>query len=241
MKKLVLLINLFLVVLLFAFQIRANATEQNSNESSVITIADEIIMFGEGNNRWFTNQPILDDAEPDYEFKSTNPVQKYYRHEMIIDRYINEEKYGLFGIDSTNETHRLEPNAYLYDPISTGANGYVHISISTVAQFPDPDYIARDNDTLKMKNMYSDLAISGDSTKVGYGKILYRTGQVGETWGNWSYVDLEPFIDTNASLSFYGQQCVQIVVIYEVKEKAPTIFQSNKFYHVRGIYEFMIV
>ena len=242
MKKILFLINVFFIIFAFESHIRINALNDNDIQVNNITIADKLTMFGElQNDRWFVFQPTLDDAEDDYEFKSTLAIQKYYRRGSVIDYPINEEKYGLYGVDSTNVTQRLVPNAYLDDEITIGATGYVNITISTVAPFPDPDYISRNNDTLKMKNMYSDLAIPGDSTKVGYGKILYRIGQFQGTWGSWSYVNLDTYIDTNVTLNFYGSQCVQIVVIYEVKEKAPSIFQSNKYYHVRGVYQFIIV
>ena len=242
MKKLLFIIDALLIIFAFKFQVVVNAMNDDNKGMNGIVVADELTMFGElQNERWFVFQPILDDAEDDYEFKSTLAIQKYYRQGSVIDYPINEEKYGLFGVDSTNVVQRLTPSIYLDDQITLGATGYVSISISTVAPFPDPEYISRNNDTLKMKNMYSDLAISGDSTRVGYGKILYRVSYNQSTWGNWSYVDLETYIDTNVTLNFYGSKCVQIVVIYEVKEKAPSIFQSNKYYHVRGIYQFIIV
>lgn len=90
-----------------------------------------------------------------------------------------------------------------------------------------------------MKDLSSDLAIAGNKTQVGYGKVLYRTGVIGGYYSSWNYVDLDSMLNKNVSLTFESGYAVQIVVIYEIREKATSIFVSHKYYHVRGIYQFM--
>ena len=133
---------------------------------------------------------------------------------------------------------RLEPLYTLLEPHNLTGEGRVHLRIETVSEFTSSD-IARCSDTRKMKDLYDDLAISGDNTKVGYGKVMYRTGVVGGYYSSWNYVDLNSMLDGNVSLTFAEGLAVQIVVIYEVKEDATSIWVSHKYYHVRGIYQFM--
>jgi hypothetical protein len=47
-------------------------------------------------------------------------------------------------------------------------------------------------------------------------------------------------IDSNVTLNFQGGIFVQIVVIYEVREKATSIFVPHIYYHVRGMYQLVV-
>jgi hypothetical protein len=134
---------------------------------------------GEINPNWLVDQPILASCEESYEIITFEPVEKKYRNGSVRDLYINEEKYGLYGVDNTLVTKRLAPVQSFLTEVIDGANGYAKISIRTVSAFPSPEYIYRWDDSRKMKDLYGDIDIPGDYTNVGYGKVMYRTGGQG--------------------------------------------------------------
>ena len=251
-----LLVSLMVLTGFVTFDAEVNQTNFDSNEifvsgiteeysNTLVEASNDVIAFsdiqgGAQTYSWvICGNPIIADAEDNYEYKSSEMVTQAYRTSAGSVIYpINEEKYGLYAVDSVGDELRLEPLYTLNQAHNLTGDGRVHLRISTVSQFTSSD-IARCNDSRKMKDLYSDLALSGDSTKVGYGKVMYRTGVVGGYYSSWSYVDLNSMIDNNVSLTFAEGLAVQIVVIYEIKEYATSIWVPHKYYHVRGIYQFM--
>ena len=235
MKK---IISVIIAVLLF---VTLNGVEIEAKAEAEMSLSNEnVVYFNELNEevkpRWFVDQPLLANTNRYYEIEDFNPTEKYYRNGTVRDYYINEEKYGLYGIDNTGSEARLTPVESLNDAPTMGANGRAQIYLKTVSQFPDPDYIARCDDTMKLKNISDDIRIEGESTKVSYGKLLYRYATNG-TYGNWNYIDINSMLDsTSVSLTFVGQQYVQFVIIYEIEEEAPNWYQFTKTYYVRGMY-----
>lgn len=252
----VLLTSLMILTGLASFNIQTTSTSMDSNvifvsgiteeySNVLIEKTDNIITFDEINQASQTYSwvicanPIIADAEENYQYKSSETVMQEYRSEQYGVLFpINEEKYGLYAVDSAGDEHRLEPHYSLTDAHNLTGEGRVHLRIETVGEFTSND-IARCSDTRKMKNLYSDLAISSDNTNVGYGKVMYRTGVVGGYYSSWNYVDLNSMLDGNVSLTFAEGLAVQIVVIYEIKENATSIWVPHNYYHVRGIYQFM--
>lgn len=103
-------------------------------------------LINQASPMWFVEQPLLADAYRDYEFKSFDPIQKAYRNSSVRDLYINEEKYGFYGVDNTQSNVRLLPLKDLKSMPAMGANGYATISMSQVSDFPSMDYIKRSSD-----------------------------------------------------------------------------------------------
>ncbi len=245
MKK----VTVLMILIMFAFCslgfTTVNAmeiTDKETTENPIVYSSDDVPYFADFANvitpRWFTFGPILAQAEENYQHISFDELQKRYRTGTVIDYPINEEKYGFFGIDDSNVEVRIQPVDSLSTPNNITADGDVTFHIRTVSQFPSSDYIYRNNDSRKLKDLYSDIRILGETTTVSYGKILYRT-TTGSTWGSWNFVNLNDLLDqSNVTLHFNSGLKVQIVIIYEVKEKAINIFYPHMYYHVRGIYRF---
>lgn len=183
--------------------------------------------------------PLLGNGTESYEYTNNDMVLQSYRTSASGVVYpINEEKYGVFAVDSEDDEIRLVPIYSLDQPQDLTGDKRVHLRFETVSQFTTSD-IVRYDDSRKMKDLCDKLKISNDTTKVGYGKVMYRTGKVGEYYSTWKYIDLAGLIDSNLSLTFASGLAVQIVVIYEVREKATSIFVAHKYYHMIGIYQFM--
>lgn len=217
-------------------------TDTKITESPTVYSDEEVPHFADFANiitpRWITFGPILAQAEENYQHISFDELQKRYRTGTVIDYPINEEKYGFFGIDDSNVEVRIQPVDSLSAANNITADGDVTFHIRTVSQFPSSDYIYRNNDSRKLKDLYSDIRILNENTTVSYGKILYRT-TTGSTWGSWNFVNLNDLLDqSNVTLYFASGLKVQIVIIYEVKELAINIFYPHMYYHVRGIYRF---
>ena len=178
---------------------------------------------------------ILSDAEEDYRIKRCNGVTKAYNDHVY---YINEELYRLYIGDSKSK--KLSPNKGDYDltaPPMAGSECYGVTTITFFHHYALPENCTFHNDSRSLKDLCGELRIANNSTAVGTGKILYRTCPTGyEEWGQWNYKDLYH----DQTIAFGTNLQVQIVVIYEVREAGYNIFQSAKYYHVRGVYRFNI-
>lgn len=233
--------KIFNVIIAILLLVTFSGAEIKAHENAEMSLSNEnVIYFDEVNcdvqPRWFVDQPLLANTNRYYEIENFEPTEKNYRNGTVRDYYINEEKYGLYGIDNTGSEARLIPVESLNVAPTMGANGRAQIFLRTVSQFPDPEYIARCDDTMKLKNISEDICIDGESTKVSYGKLLYRSATNG-TYGAWNYIDINSMLDSSTvSLTFVGQQYVQFVIIYEIEEEAPHWYQFTKTYYVRGMY-----
>lgn len=236
MKKILSIIIALLVFVAFSgLQTEANELSEKSLSNENVIYFSELSTLQQP--RWFVDQPLLANTDKYYEIEDFEPTEKKYRTGTVRDYYINEEKYGLYGVDNTGTEARLTPVESLNVAPTMGANGSAQISLRTVSQFPDPEYIARCNDTMKLKNIHDDICIAGESTTVSYGKLLYRYSTNNTTYGSWNYIDINTMLDSSTvSLTFTGQQYVQFVIIYEIEEEAPNWYQFTKTYYVRGMY-----
>jgi hypothetical protein len=219
--------------------VSANSYDDKSENELLVIENDNAPFFSEVSGlitpMWFTFEPILANAKENYEHIDFAETQKKYRGGTVIDRPINEEKYGLFGVDATQTEVRLVPVNSLSAGPNINANGGVSLSIKNVAEFPSPEYIVRWNDTRKLNELYGDIVVTGN------GKILYRTAPFNGSWGAWSNADLNyHLVDYTRTLYFPSGCHVQIVVIYEVREQATWFMVPHVFYHVRGIYRFSV-
>lgn len=218
----------------FAYELNSNSIAQGNSDANYF---DNTV-----STRWYTEAYRLAYASNDnYSSHTYNAIYPYYYSPSggitAAAIPLNDEMYSVDGTDNAGAT-RIQPVLSLGDGNNVFAQGHASITFNNFRGIPTAYNCSMRNDTRAIKNLYSELAISGNNTTVYYGKIMYRTAAaVGANWSGWGYIDLT----NGASLYFNGSQCVQIVVIYEIREEAPNIFKPVKYHHVVGIYRFDIV
>lgn len=241
---------LIITILAVVFMLNLNITEIASAESTtaveessygVAVVSNENAPFisdiaRQEPTRWVTYDPRLG-WTTNSNFSNLNYTDKevtYYTGNGNIQffaGYINEENYALMATD-TLDTIRLEPVQGVTAPSTINANGNVTVNF-TYLHDPRGTCVYY-NDTKKLKNLCDDFRIPNCNTKVGKGKILYRSTTT-NTFGNWSYTDLS----NNVTLSF-SERHVQIAVIYELNEKGRFLLDPDIHYFVAGVYRFDI-
>ena len=130
----------------------------------------------------------------------------------------NYAKVSAYATDETGEEIKLQYQGN-NDISSTAvandnANGAVSVRFENV--IPTTGTYSLSNDGMKLKNLDEHIKIAGNSTKVGNGKILYRSAPLSYTSMSdvaWSYIDI-----ANTTITFSAGRHVQIVIIYELKE-----------------------
>ncbi len=211
-----------------------SSTKANSNTDSA--------RFDSIQPKWYTEAYRLAYASNDnYSARTYSAVlPNYYSPSGGITATaipLNDEMYSVDGTDNVGFT-RIQPVTNLSDVNNITAQGYANIVFNNFRSIPSVYNCSMRNDTRKMKDLTSEFAISGDNTTVYYGKIMYRTAPYsGASWSGWNYIDLTH----GASLNFYASKCVQIVVLYEIREEAHNIFKPVVYHHIVGIYRFDIV
>jgi hypothetical protein len=185
---------------------------------------------------WYVEQPVLSDAYEDYEFKSNDRIYSFYDENYIEGFANNDEIYGFFGVDTTEEEVRLLPVNDLGASNNITAEGATSITVRTVSSLPYHTTV--NSDTIRLNQLDSSLYINS-TQQVLLGMILYRTKVSGGSWSTWNYISVASMADTSVSLNFTAGKYVQLVIIYEVKEAAPHWYQPHKYYHVRGVYHFL--
>lgn len=149
----------------------------------------------------------------------------------VFGGYVNEELFSVTGVDNSGSSYRLEPVNGLDQPNNINAVGSATISFNKLR---DPrGTCVFSNDSSKLNSLTSGFYVNS-TTKVGNGKILYRSSN-GTTFGAWSFVNL----NDGATLSFTAKY-VQIAVIYELNEKGRFILDTDIHYYIAGIYRFNI-
>ena len=229
---------------------RTNAAAESISYSDFATVLsdDEAPTFGEKpQTRWFAAAERIIYAMDDYYDKwSILPVRAYYEEESsggaTVSSYdVNEELFAVEGID-VNGLTRLEPVYTLASANNITATSYAQITVSQFRELYTTDGGDRmiiSDDTRKLSELKGGLAIVGNDTEIGNGKILYRSSyESGAVWGSWNCIDLT----SNITLTFTAPYN-QLAVIYELREKNPSIWKPFDYYyhHLIAIYRFNVV
>lgn len=182
--------------------------------------------------RWFTHNYLLSDAEENYKFKQNAAIKPAYR-DTSSAWSLNEEWLSFYGEDSTGVNKRIAPRNDLSAPANDTDNANGTLDVSFVGNGYLPGSCEVWNDSRTCDDLYPDIDTDYNQT-VTYGRVLYRSGplQNGAEWGAWNVA----YYSANTELHFSGNQALQFVVIYEIKEPGINIFQQDRYYHVRGVY-----
>ena len=103
--------KIFNVIIAILLLVTFSGAEIKAHENAEMSLSNEnVIYFDEVNcdvqPRWFVDQPLLANTNRYYEIENFEPTEKNYRNGTVRDYYINEEKYGLYGIDNTGSEAR---------------------------------------------------------------------------------------------------------------------------------------
>lgn len=144
----------------------------------------------------------------------------------------NYAKVVAYATDETGEKIQLQHqgNNGLSSTAVVNPNANGSVSVQFINKIPTTGTYKLSNDSKKLKNLDSNIKIEGNNTKVGEGKILYRSAPLSYTEmpaGGWNYIDI-----ASTTLTFPAGRHVQIIVIYELKE--PILI----YHHVRIQYCF---
>lgn len=191
-------------------------------------------------NRWFSPAyRIYYASKDDYSNWTTDPVYpKFY--DGTKGYALNDELFKVDGTDSSGTT-RIEPVHGLGAANNINAQSYATINISQFRTIESSYKCEVNDDTRKLKDLQADLKVENSDVQVYYGKALYRVATgAGQRWGNWNYANLNVGVNqASTTITFNGPQCVQVVVIYEIREN-PTLW-FYQYYHIVGVYRFDIV
>lgn len=130
----------------------------------------------------------------------------------------NYAKVLAYATDETGEKiqlqHQGNNNLHSLLTANYNANGAVSVELKNI--IPINGTYSLSNDGMKLGYLDEHIKIKRNNTKVGNGKILYRSAPLNYTSMSnvtWSYIDI-----ANTTISFPAGRHVQIVVIYELKE-----------------------
>ena len=218
-KKNALVLTILLIVFSCTFILLANRTA--FAESSNANKEPQPTRWAQVASHCSENYSILDN---ELNYCSSNSSVAYNYVEVIghaTDNYSTESLTHFSSLGAAMASNRC-------------SNGPVTITFSNLIPTTGPYRIS--NDTCKMKSLTSELSISGDNTKVGYGKIKVKTLKDDgySNWTSWSYYNLEDA--STLSLSFNVGYRVVIIVLYELKEPANLLVH----HHVRVNYGFRV-
>ena len=190
-----------------------------------------------------TYEPVINDAEENYAYKSNNYYYAKYSGNGN-GRPLNEEKYKVVLHDMEGGSVKLNPVTSLNvaPSVVVGNNvgyNYCQVSFEYKTGIDFGNNIWRCSDTRQYKDLHSDFAKAGDQTTIGLGKIFYRS-QVNPfpMTAEWQNTDFDTYLNSNGYLPFDLGYFVQIVILYEIYEGNQGLFNPAQVYHVRAIYTF---
>lgn len=150
---------------------------------------------------------------------------------------INTEKYRLLGIDD-NETDifTLTPNNSSWNAPASYISTTGPITVYFLPELGNPPSgSGLSDDTVKLKDLTTNLRISGSNTTISYGRAFVRSRKIGGTsWSGWTTYGLSNANWQPQSVRIWKNCEVQIVVCQEFRDYLSGA--SNIYYPVRSIY-----